>query len=193
MLRNCICTWTWFNSLTPGRFERNIWWWWLGYLVRNCPHLNATGPYRWSVDIQVLTWCCQATNHYTSQYWPSHHMASLGHNELIWRQVWKFPNNDETMIRLSYLYNGSHYIDKSMYPYIKMAPGGCFPNTETAKISFFSVKDNVNFFWCLKVLPKVSSIPAIETQLGLHICNRINTLTHLPLVTHICLSELGQH
>ena len=55
-----------------------------------------------------------------------HHMASLGHNELIWRQVWKFPNNDETMIRLSYLYNGSHYIDKTMYPYIKMAPGRLF-------------------------------------------------------------------
>ena len=51
-----------FNSLAPGKFERNfryqvcnfqtdfIDWWWR-HLLRNCPNMNVTGLHWWSVNI----------------------------------------------------------------------------------------------------------------------------------------------
>ena len=43
------------NSLAPGRFQfnfqANFSEWWLRYLLRNCPQMNATKPYWWSVNI----------------------------------------------------------------------------------------------------------------------------------------------
>ena len=40
-----------FNSLAPGKFERNFSDWWLRHLLRNCPDMNVTGLYWWSVNI----------------------------------------------------------------------------------------------------------------------------------------------
>ena len=42
-----------------------------------------------STMVQVTAWCHQATSHYLSQCWPSfcHHMVSLGHNELKWKDI----------------------------------------------------------------------------------------------------------
>ena len=49
--------WPWsvvFNSLAPGRFQfnfqANFSEWWLRYLLRNCPQMNATRPYWWRVN-----------------------------------------------------------------------------------------------------------------------------------------------
>ena len=48
-------TWLWFNSLAPGRFERNFHAnfsdQWLRYLMWNCPQMNFTGLHWWSVNI----------------------------------------------------------------------------------------------------------------------------------------------
>ena len=47
--------------------------WWLRYILWNCPQMNVTGPYVTddeSTLVQVMAWCLQAPSHYLSQCWP---------------------------------------------------------------------------------------------------------------------------
>ena len=77
-----------FNSLVPGRFQRNFhinnvlanFAGWLRYLFWNCPPMNVTVPYWWWVDISSGNGLLPSANVDPDL---CHHMASLGHNELI--------------------------------------------------------------------------------------------------------------
>ena len=77
----CISIWTLLNSLAPGRlgchFKTAI----LNLvLLIGIFTLSKDNALRWmprkltddkSTLVQVMAWCCQATNHYLSQCWPS--------------------------------------------------------------------------------------------------------------------------
>ena len=53
---------------------------WFSHLALSWMSLDLTDDK--STLVQVMAWCCQTRSHYLSQYWPSCHMGSLGHNGL---------------------------------------------------------------------------------------------------------------
>ena len=60
-----------FNSLAPGRFERNFIqanWSWFSWLMAGVSLVKL--PLDKSTLVQVMAWCRQATSHYLSQCWP---------------------------------------------------------------------------------------------------------------------------
>ena len=59
-------------NLILDNIQANFSDWWLRYLLSNCPQMNVTRPHWWwQVNtVQVMTWCCQATNHYLRHGWP---------------------------------------------------------------------------------------------------------------------------
>ena len=87
-----------FNSLTPGRFQRNFLQsnfqanfsdWWLKYMCISCKIVLKWMPMDLtdgkSTLVQVMAWCRQATSHYLNQCWPRS-MSPYGHDEFkCWR------------------------------------------------------------------------------------------------------------
>ena len=56
------------NALAPGWYSSNF----KNVIFKHISHMNATEPIDHKPILgQVLAWCCQATSHYLSQYWPS--------------------------------------------------------------------------------------------------------------------------
>ena len=77
-----------FNSLSPGRFERNL----RRVIFKLILMIGGWGIFceialRWMSDkstlVQVMAWCRQATSHYLSQRWPRS-MSSYGVTRPQW-------------------------------------------------------------------------------------------------------------
>ena len=87
------------NALALGRCGRNLRWVIFNFISNIdilCIPFEITLPWMpkdladdESILVQVMAWCRQATSHYLSQcdHDLCHHMASLGHNELIDRTL----------------------------------------------------------------------------------------------------------